>query len=252
MTASPIDLLPATTPAPASAPTRPVDNQRLTEAIGVGTALLTGRYELDVRTGHWWCSDEVYLMHGIAPGATELGIDELRSRKHPDDRRRLIKEAVASLRAGRAFTSAHRIVDARGRTRTVAITGSGQTDRRGRLLQVAGYVIDLSAVQREVLDREAHRATTLAMASGARVEQAKGVLMAVEGMSDRDATALLGRHAGRLKTESRDVAHHVLAFLTAEPDAARRPGAIEAHLDAMDPATSPRPHSAQLARRVRR
>jgi hypothetical protein len=255
MSASPTDLLPAPStvvPSPPAQAGRAVDTKTLAEIVGVGTALLTGSYQLDVRTGEWWCSDEVYLMHGLAPGSTELGIAELTSRKHPDDRRRIIKEAVTALREGRSFTCAHRIVDARGRTRTIAITGSGRTDRRGRLTRVTGQFVDLTAVQREVVDREAQRATTLAMASGARVEQAKGALMAIDQLSDRDAAAFLGRQAGRLGVESRDVAQHVLAFLQADPVGSREPGAIAARLDAMDASTAPRPHSAQLARRARK
>jgi hypothetical protein len=163
----------------------------LAELLGAGTQLLVGRYRVDVASGAWWWSDEVYLIFGREPGEVEPGPEVLRSHLHPDDRDRLSRTATVALAAGRAFAGAHRIVDDHGRTRTVVITGQGRGGDEGHTAQVVGYVIDTSPVAREALDREAHRAVSRAFVAAAAGERAKGAIMAVCGVDESVATEVL-------------------------------------------------------------
>ena len=88
----------------------------LMRTMGLGTNLLVGTYRVELTSGTWWWSDEVYTMHGWKRDEIEPGLDALRSRKHPDDRSRVVRAASQALRVGRPFACAHRIVDRNGRT----------------------------------------------------------------------------------------------------------------------------------------
>ncbi|MBD5785962.1 PAS domain-containing protein [Cellulosimicrobium terreum] len=229
------------------APVRPA---MLAEALAVGTHLVVGQYRVELGTGTWWWSDEVYAMHGWAPGDVEPGLDAMRSRKHPDDRSRVVKAATDALRSGRPFSSSHRIVDGHGRTRSVVVTGQGRKDARGRVVEIAGYVVDITPVQREVLDREANRAVSRAFVSAAAVEQAKGVLMAVHGVGDVAAAQLLTDGAAKAGVPLQETAAQVMAALARAGGVGPTAEAtIEGAFAAVKPSARPRAHDAQLARR---
>lgn len=51
------------------------------EVLAGGRRSPVGRYRLDLSTGEWAWSDEVYVMHGFEP--------VMLSHKHPDDRARV-------------------------------------------------------------------------------------------------------------------------------------------------------------------
>lgn len=231
-------------------PATPLRPAVLGEALAVGSNLLVGQYRVELATGAWWWSDEVYTMHGWEPGEVEPGLDALRSRKHPDDRNRVVRAATDALRAGRPFSCGHRIVDGHGRARTVVVTGQGRRDQAGRVTEIAGYVVDATPVRREILDREANRAVTRAFVHAAAVEQAKGVLMAVRGIADTAAATLLSEWAGRTGITVQETANQLMA------EFARTGGFGQTAADAVDDALAtlhevarPRSHNAQLARR---
>ncbi|MBD8078710.1 PAS domain-containing protein [Cellulosimicrobium arenosum] len=238
-----------TSNAPA-ATTTPVRPGALAEGLALGTQLVVGQYRVELATGTWWWSDEVYAMHGWAPGDVVPGLDALRSRKHPDDRSRVVKAATESLRSGRPFSCSHRIVDGHGRTRSVVVTGQGRRDDRGRVVEIAGYVVDVTPVQREVLERESNRAVTRAFVSAAVIEQAKGVLMAVHGMGDVEAGRLLAERSAATGIPVQETAAQVMRALSRAGDLGPAADAtLEGAFAAVKPVARPRAHEAQLARR---
>lgn len=219
----------------------------LTDALSTGTQLVVGRYRIDAPSGAVWWSDEVYRMYGSEPGEITPTVDVIRARTHPDDRARVSRTALVSLRAGRPFSSAHRIVDPHGKARTVVVTGRGQLDEDGTIARVGGYVLDVSPVAREILDREAHRAVGRAMVSAAAVEQVKGALMAVRGLDEGEAGDVLGEVAARAGIPVHSAASQVVGELrsgTGDPDER-----LQAALDAVHSVDRPHGHEAQLARR---
>ncbi|WP_240644249.1 PAS and ANTAR domain-containing protein [Antribacter gilvus] len=222
----------------------------LTEALGLGTNLLVGRYRVELTTGTWWWSDEVYAMHGWERGEVEPGLDALVSRKHPDDRARVVRAATEALRAGKPFACAHRIIDGHGRSRAVVITGQGRRDPRGRSAELAGYVVDVTPVQKEALDRESDRAVTRAFVSQAVVEQAKGVLIAVRGVDEGTATRTLLEAASGAGVPLHTAAAQVMTALTGK---GAMDGVAEATvagaLAAVHPVERPRGHDPLLTRR---
>ena len=117
-----------------------------------GPTFLSAAIASSVSSGTWWWSDEIYTMHGWQQHEIEPGLEALRSRKHPDDRQRVVRAATEALRRGAPFACSHRIVDRKGRTRSVVVIGQGRRGGEGRPPELVGYVIDVTPVQKEALN----------------------------------------------------------------------------------------------------
>ncbi|WP_169736365.1 PAS and ANTAR domain-containing protein [Promicromonospora kroppenstedtii] len=180
--------------------------------LAVGTPVLAGQYRVELATGTWWWSDEVYRMYGYEPAQVVPGPEILHARRHPDDQDRVIREAVRSLRAGHTFTCAQRVVDVHGRARTLLVTGQAVRSERGPVL--VGQVADVTPLQHEAVARAAQRSVDNAMATTATIEQARGVLMAVHGVSEEDALTMLTERASAAGVDLRTTAAHLLAGLS--------------------------------------
>ena len=170
---------PTSAPASTSANPTPVPGEALEEALASGSQPPVGRYRLDLRTGHWQWSDEIYIMHGFAPGEIVPTTELMLSHKHPEDRARadgVLKEAAET---GGPFSSVHRIFDASGKQRKLAIIGQGRTDHEtGATTELYGYFIDVTDADHEMAQREATASIQAAAENRAAIEQAKGILMA--------------------------------------------------------------------------
>ena len=224
----------------------------LSRVLGLGTNLLVGRYSVELASGTWWWSDEVYAMHGWKRNEVEPGLDALRSRKHPDDRSRVVRAAGEALRLGRPFACAHRIVDRRGRTRSVVVTGQGSQSSLSRSPQLVGYVVDVTPVQNEALERRSTGVVNRAFVSQATVEQVKGVIVAVRGADEAKATDILADAARDAGVSLRLAADQVMTSLQDRGDGA--PVTVDALADALDaihPVSRPRGHDPLLTRRPR-
>lgn len=235
-----------------SAPTSSQRSMRPTvssiaEALAAGVQLVVGRYRVEIGTGRLWWSDEVFRMHGREPTDGPPTLDAVRSRIHPDDRARLSRTAAVALRAGRPFSSGYRIVDPQGKSRTVVVTGEGQHGSSGDITHVAGYVLDVSPLTREALERESQRAVGRAMVGAASVEQAKGAVMAVRGLDEAGADEVLTETAARAGISVQVAASQIVSDLAGDSESAA--GRLEAALAAVHTVDRPRGHEAQLARR---
>jgi hypothetical protein len=225
----------------------------LAHALGLGTNLLVGRYRVELASGTWWWSDEVYTMHGWKRHEVEPGLDALRSRKHPDDRSRVVRAATEALRLGRPFACAHRIVDRNGRTREVVVIGQGSRGSHGASPELLGYVVDVTPVQKEALARRAAGVVARAFVSQAVIEQAKGVIVAVRGVSDETASRILTEAASKAGIPLRLAADQVMTALRADNEKAGvTQAALNRALDAVQPVGRPRGHDPLLTRRPRR
>ncbi len=225
----------------------------LMRTMGLGTNLLVGTYRVELSSGTWWWSDEVYTMHGWKRNEIEPGLDALRSRKHPDDRGRVVRAASQALRVGRPFACAHRIVDRSGRTRSVVVTGQGSQSEPGRSPELVGYVVDVTPVQREALDREADGAVNRAFVSQASIEQAKGVIVAVRGVDENTATEMLTEVARKAEVTLRLAADQIMTALHADNEKTGvTQAALKRAIDTVHPVGRPRGHDALLTRRPRR
>jgi hypothetical protein len=188
------------------------------QALAVGDSPLVGRFRVDLASGRWWWSDEIYAMHGFERGDVVPSAELMAVHKHPDDRTEVdhvVRDAVA---AREPFSSVHRIVDAHGDVKTVAVVGRADTDGDGEPVTVTGYFVDLTAVQRSAGQAQATEAIRAAAASRGTIEQAKGIVIAVRG-GDADAAFDVLREAG----SRREVRLRVVAEQVVDAAAARRP-----------------------------
>lgn len=198
-----------------------VEHSAVERALALGPQQLTGEYRLDLRTGTWWWSDEAFLVHGFAPGEVVPTTALILAHKHPEDREHARKLFDAGRRTGAPFSSVHRIMDARGRERTVAVVGRGRRDEAGELVELTGYFVDISGVVAERSDERATEQIAAAAKTRGTIEQAKGVIAATYGLEPEEAFGLLRSVSNDRNVRLRDVAQLVVRTASASGERCR-------------------------------
>ncbi|WP_020013584.1 PAS and ANTAR domain-containing protein [Promicromonospora sukumoe] len=192
---------------PVPTPDEPTIVDDAEEVLAGGSRSPVGRYRLDLSTGEWAWSDEVYVMHGFEPGEVVPTTPLLLSHKHPDDRARVDGVLRQAAESGQPFSSVHRIVDARGEARTLAVTGQGHRDpESGGVTELFGYYIDVTESQREAAARDATASIRASAERRAVIEQAKGVLMVVYGVEEEEAFDRLREASNAANVAVREIA----------------------------------------------
>lgn len=202
----------------AQTPDGPALDDEIERALDGGGRPPVGRYRLDLATGEWAWSDEIYEMHGFRPGEIVPTTSLILAHKHPGDRGRVDGVLRRAAETGQTFSSVHRILDAQGNTRTLAVTGQGRRDpRTGQVTELFGYFLDVTESHREAASREATASIRASAERRAVIEQAKGVLMMVYGVESDEAFELLRRASNEANIAVRDIAYS-LVHLLAAPD----------------------------------
>lgn len=163
----------------------------------------------------WEWSDAVAQMHGYASATVEPTTALVLSHKHPDDAAKvaLLIEAMAG--QGLPFTGRHRIIDTAGRIHPVLVVGEQLRDDVGAVVGSQGFYVDLSdigedpTVDAAIADFTAHRS---------KIEQAKGVLMAVYGISSAHAFDILVWRSQETNTKLRKLVDQVIKDFTGQLD----------------------------------
>lgn len=183
----------------------------LLAALGPGDPQPVGRFRVDITSDTWWWSDEVYEMHGFAPGEVVPTTALVLAHKHPEDRERVASELAQAARTGEPFGSMHRIVDAVGRTRTLAVAAQGlRRDDALPWAAVVGYFVDLTTAHEEAARREATASIRAADESRSAIEQAKGVLMAAFEIGPDEAFEVLRRRSNDANVPVRELARRLV------------------------------------------
>jgi hypothetical protein len=169
-----------------------------------------GPFRYDVVTEQWWWSDDLYRIFGFEPGDVVPTTDLLVRHKHPDD------AAVATAIIFNAFTSGEpfalwlRIIDARLRTRTVVAVGEGRRDESEELVEVRGYLVDVTGSKRSQTARDIDEAVRRSAESRGGIEQAKGIIMATLSVDADVAFGLLKKGSQNANVKLRDLAQRLL------------------------------------------
>lgn len=158
-----------------------------------------------VPTQLWRWSDEVYRIYGFSPGEVVPTTELLMAHKHPDDIARTQRALEAALRTGDPFSCRHRVVDARGAIRTVVAVGRGVVVD-GKVVQLHGYLVDVTASLRQDIKAEADAAVRAATEHRSVIDQAKGALMLALGVDEEVAFALLAARSQAVNVKLRAVA----------------------------------------------
>jgi len=139
----------------------------------------------------WEWSEQVQRMHGYAPGTVTPTTDLVLAHKHPDDRGQVAATIDQILNTHEAFSTRHRIIDTSGNVRSVVVVGDQLHNDHGAVIGTHGFYIDVSPVH----DQEHEDLVTAKLAEiseqRASIEQAKGMLMLIYGISANAAFDLL-------------------------------------------------------------
>ncbi|WP_416565738.1 PAS and ANTAR domain-containing protein [Nocardia testacea] len=161
----------------------------------------------------WEWSEAVAEMHGYPPAPMTPSTELLLGHKHPDDRAQVASALARSVAEATPFCSRHRIVDLAGETKHVIVVADVMTDEQGRVIGSTGYYIDLTETLAE--EREETLQDTLPGLYAARavIEQAKGALMVVYGISADQAFRVLIWRSQETNTKLRALAARLVAEL---------------------------------------
>lgn len=164
-----------------------------------------GWFRLHFADERWEWSPEVALMHGYQPGTVSPTTELVLSHKHPDDRGFVTAALDETREQHTAFSSRHRIIDTAGRTRHVIVVGGHLTDHAGTVVGTHGFYVDLTPAEHHEQQRVSAVIAEIAE-NRATIEQAKGMLMAIYGITAESAFDLL-----RWRSQEGNVKLRVLA-----------------------------------------
>lgn len=188
-----------------------------------GARHATGTYRYRVADDRWWWSAGVYAILGFVPGEVVPTSELLLAHRHPDDPRRPGGTLAEELARGEPFSRLHRIVDARGTTRAVVVTGAGVRDDGGRVVEVVGEFVDVTASIVERSTSDANRQISDALSSRSTIEQAKGAVAIVLGLDPEEAFELLCTASSLANVRVRELAERLVGSLAdLDPRADRR------------------------------
>ncbi len=166
-----------------------VDADELSAAdlvLGLGEPQRIGRFRFFLDGERWEWSDAVARMHGYEPGEVLPTTELFLQHKHPDDKER-VAAILDRVLQGKPFSSRHRIIDTNGRTRCVVVVGDRMLGDDGKLIGTSGCYVDVT----DSLHSDISEVLSAVADARARIEQAKGVLIAACGISAQRAFEIL-------------------------------------------------------------
>jgi fructose-specific component phosphotransferase system IIB-like protein len=161
------------------------------QALAGGAPQRAGWFRFYFADQRWEWSEQVQRMHGYEPGSVTPTTDLVLAHKHPDDRGQVAATINQILNTHKAFSTRHRIVGTRGNVRNVVVVGDQLHNDQGVVIGTHGFYVDVSSLSDQ--DREDQVTAKLAEITEQRasIEQAKGMLMVIYGISDGAAFDLL-------------------------------------------------------------
>jgi PAS domain S-box-containing protein len=161
------------------------------QALAGGAPQRAGWFRFHFADQRWEWSEQVQQLHGYEPGSVTPTTELVLSHKHPEDRGQVAATIDQILNTHQAFSTRHRIIDTAGNVRHVVVVGDQLRDEQGAVIGTHGFYVDVTPLPDK--DREDMVTAKLAVIAEqrARIEQAKGMLMLVYGMSDEAAFNLL-------------------------------------------------------------
>ncbi|MEU2255316.1 PAS and ANTAR domain-containing protein [Nocardia xishanensis] len=186
----------------------------------MGTPQSVGSFRFWFADQRWEWSDEVALMHGYSPGTVRPTTELLLSHKHPDDREQVATRLAKTIETAEPFSSRHRIIDTKGAVHHIIVVADRMADESGEVVGTAGYYIDVTETLEE------HRQETLddtlpeLYEARAVIEQAKGALMLVYGVSAEQAFRVLSWRSQETNVKLRSLAAQLIAEMSTVTQAA--------------------------------
>lgn len=164
----------------------------------------------------WEWSDPVARMHGYEPGTVLPTTELILSHKHPDDRAHVAQTLCAIRTCGGSFSSRHRIVDTKGVTHAVVVVGDRLLDAAGKVIGSSGFYVDVTDTLGSTVKESVDEVVAEINSSRGSIEQAKGMLMLVYGITADRAFDVLTWRSQETNVKVRDVAEQLLARVASE------------------------------------
>lgn len=171
---------------------------------------LVGRFTYDVTSGTWEWDEEVFRIHGLAPGSIMPTTDYMLQCKHPEDRARVAAVLTRASATGEVFSISYRIRGADGVERRVVLVCEGGMCQDDVVTTISGYYIDLTSEFREEGEALASEAIAASAEHRATIEQAKGSLMLAYGLDADQAFAMLRWWSSSRNIKIRDLAERLV------------------------------------------
>lgn len=149
-----------------------------------------GRFGYTAPTGRWSWSDGMFLIHGMSPGDVVPTLALMSRHIHPEDRGRVLDALGRCGVDGQPFGCHYRLLDLGGAERSVTLSGAGTSDD-GVLRTVTGFLVDITASQRDAVAHRVNEELSQALRSHAVIDQAKGAFMLGYGLDSDSAFELL-------------------------------------------------------------
>ena len=182
-------------------------------------------WSFDPATDSWTWSAEAFAMLGFRPGDVVPTSDLLRS--HRDGAPPCSGAAdLGVLRDGRPFARQLDVRDAANRRRSLLAVGRAVRDGTGQVVEVSGTFVDLTDWRRENAQADVRQGIAAAALSREVIDQAKGALMALYGLTADEAFEALVQHSQRINVKVRELARLLVGRLV---DPARRARADGEH-----------------------
>lgn len=182
-------------------------------AAGGGGALRVGGFRFWFIGQRWEWSDELYRMHGYQPGTVVPTTKLVLSHKHPDDRTAVQELLDQALYSGESFSSRHRFYDTAGDEHSAIVVAHRMLDEAGAVVGTTGYYVDVTATLDENQNEALDEMLPQVIEARAVIEQAKGALRLVYGISDKQAFNLLVWLSQESNTKVRALAAQLVAEL---------------------------------------
>jgi hypothetical protein len=174
------------------------------EALAAGSSPLIGRYRYDA--DGWTWSDELYAIHGFEPGEVIPSSELMVAHHDPYDVVEARDAFKAALTSGEPYSSYHHIIDNRRRRRRILVVGRGTMAADGTVVEMHGFVIDLTDATRNEQQAEIAAAIEGVLEHRGVIEQAKGILMLALGIGADPAFHVLRAHSQDGNTKLPEVA----------------------------------------------
>lgn len=171
----------------------------------------TGSFRFWLAEQRWEWSDEVAALHGYAPGEVKPTTELLLGHKHPEDRGGVADTLAMVVSTGAPFSSRHRIIDTAGQMHHVLVVGDQMLDDTGAVTGTTGYYIDITDTLGEERQDALDAAIPGMVAARELIEQAKGAVMVIYGISAEQAFRVLIWRPQETNTKLRDLAAKLVA-----------------------------------------
>ena len=201
----------------ADASGHPVDGVHTTDGVHH-----VGWFRFHFADERWEWSPEVEKMHGYQPGTATPTTELVLSHKHPQDLQH-VAATLEQVRQGKqAFSTRHRIVDTEGRVHHVVVVADTLTDETGAVVGTRGFYVDVTPAEHHREQRVTAAIAEIAE-NRATIEQAKGMLMVIYGITAEAAFDLLKWRSQDGNIKLRTLAEQVVSDFVALTQTGKAP-----------------------------